>query len=114
MRRISDVFDVWFDSGSMPYAQVHYPFENAEWFEHHYPGDFIVDVVVGEVVLRREVVGLGLALLSDAGGELVGLVQVVRNRTEVVEELAEQVPAAVLAHDVGAEEEIAVAFDGVL
>ena len=33
MRRISDVFDVWFDSGSMPYAQVHYPFENAEWFE---------------------------------------------------------------------------------
>lgn len=32
MRRIEDVFDVWFDSGSMPYAQVHYPFENADWF----------------------------------------------------------------------------------
>ena len=32
MRRIEDVFDVWFDSGSMPYGQVHYPFENAEWF----------------------------------------------------------------------------------
>jgi isoleucyl-tRNA synthetase len=45
MRRISDVLDVWFDSGSMPYAQVHYPFENAEWFEHHYPGDFIVEYV---------------------------------------------------------------------
>ena len=43
MRRISDVLDVWFDSGSMPYAQVHYPFDNADWFEHHYPGDFIVE-----------------------------------------------------------------------
>ena len=45
MRRIGDVFDVWFDSGSMPYAQVHHPFENAEWFEHHYPGDFIVEYI---------------------------------------------------------------------
>ncbi len=45
MRRIPDVFDVWFDSGSMPYAQVHYPFENREWFEHHYPGDFIVEYI---------------------------------------------------------------------
>ncbi|GAA3576331.1 isoleucine--tRNA ligase [Microlunatus spumicola] len=45
MRRIGDVFDVWFDSGSMPYAQVHYPFENAGWFEHHYPGDFIVEYI---------------------------------------------------------------------
>jgi isoleucyl-tRNA synthetase len=45
MRRIEDVLDVWFDSGSMPYAQVHYPFENHEWFEHHYPGDFIVEYI---------------------------------------------------------------------
>ncbi len=45
MRRISDVLDVWFDSGSMPFAQVHYPFENADWFEHHYPGDFIVEYI---------------------------------------------------------------------
>ncbi len=45
MARIGDVFDVWFDSGSMPYAQVHYPFENAGWFEHHYPGDFIVEYI---------------------------------------------------------------------
>ncbi len=45
MRRIEDIFDVWFDSGSMPYAQVHYPFENTEWFEHHYPGDFIVEYI---------------------------------------------------------------------
>ena len=45
MRRVPEVFDVWFDSGSMPYAQVHYPFENAEWFEHHYPSDFIVEYI---------------------------------------------------------------------
>ena len=45
MRRITDILDVWFDSGSMPYAQVHYPFENRDWFEHHYPGDFIVEYI---------------------------------------------------------------------
>ncbi len=45
MRRVSDVLDVWFDSGSMSYAQVHYPFENADWFEHHFPGDFIVEYI---------------------------------------------------------------------
>lgn len=43
MRRVSDVFDCWFESGSMPYAQVHYPFENKEWFEKHFPADFIVE-----------------------------------------------------------------------
>lgn len=45
MRRIPDVLDCWFESGSMPYAQVHYPFENTDWFEHHYPGDFIVEYI---------------------------------------------------------------------
>lgn len=45
MRRVADVLDVWFDSGSMSFAQVHYPFENAEWFEHHFPGDFIVEYI---------------------------------------------------------------------
>ncbi len=45
MRRIEDVFDVWFDSGSMPYAQVHYPFENVDWFDTHFPGDFIVEYI---------------------------------------------------------------------
>ncbi|MGA8851026.1 MAG: isoleucine--tRNA ligase [Aeromicrobium sp.] len=51
MRRVTDVLDVWFDSGSMPYAQVHYPFENAEWFDGadsaggHFPGDFIVEYI---------------------------------------------------------------------
>ena len=39
------MLDVWFDSGSMPYAQVHYPFENPDWFEHHFPGDFIVEYI---------------------------------------------------------------------
>ncbi len=45
MVRITDVFDVWFDSGSMPFAQVHYPFENTEWFEGHNPADFIVEYI---------------------------------------------------------------------
>ena len=51
MRRIEDVLDVWFDSGSMPYAQVHYPFENRDWFDGtagadaHFPGDFIVEYI---------------------------------------------------------------------
>ncbi|MDP4816705.1 MAG: class I tRNA ligase family protein, partial [Pontimonas sp.] len=45
MRRIPDVLDVWFDSGSMPFAQVHYPFENHEWFDSHNPSDFIVEYI---------------------------------------------------------------------
>ena len=43
MRRVPEVLDCWFESGSMPFAQVHYPFENRDWFEGHYPGDFIVE-----------------------------------------------------------------------
>lgn len=45
MRRVPEILDVWFDSGSMPFAQVHYPFENTGWFDHHYPGDFIVEYI---------------------------------------------------------------------
>ena len=45
MRRVNDVLDVWFDSGSMSFAQVHYPFENTDWFEEHFPGDFIVEYI---------------------------------------------------------------------
>jgi isoleucyl-tRNA synthetase len=45
MRRIEDVLDVWFDSGSMPFAQVHYPFENHDWFDEHSPADFIVEYI---------------------------------------------------------------------
>ncbi|MQA07068.1 MAG: isoleucine--tRNA ligase [Pseudonocardiaceae bacterium] len=43
MRRVPEVLDCWFESGSMPFAQVHYPHENSDWFEYHYPGDFIVE-----------------------------------------------------------------------
>lgn len=45
MRRIPDVLDVWFDSGSMPFAQAHYPFENQTWFDEHQPADFIVEYI---------------------------------------------------------------------
>jgi isoleucyl-tRNA synthetase len=45
MRRVTDVLDCWFESGSMPFAQVHYPFENREWFDGHFPGDFIVEYI---------------------------------------------------------------------
>lgn len=43
MRRVPEVLDCWFESGSVPFAQKHYPFENKEWFESHFPCDFIVE-----------------------------------------------------------------------
>lgn len=43
MRRVEDVFDCWFESGSMPYGQAHYPFENKDRFEQRFPADFIVE-----------------------------------------------------------------------
>ncbi len=43
MKRVPEVLDCWFESGSMPYAQVHYPFENKEHFESHFPADFICE-----------------------------------------------------------------------
>lgn len=45
MNRVTDVMDVWFDSGAMPYAQCHYPFENKELFESQFPADFIAEGV---------------------------------------------------------------------
>lgn len=42
-KRVPEVLDCWFESGSMPYGQCHYPFENKEWFESHFPTDFIVE-----------------------------------------------------------------------
>ncbi|MGO2191746.1 MAG: class I tRNA ligase family protein, partial [Brachybacterium sp.] len=42
---VEEIFDVWFDSGSMPFAQMHYPFENTERFESHNPADFIVEYI---------------------------------------------------------------------
>ncbi|EOA32665.1 hypothetical protein CARUB_v10015963mg [Capsella rubella] len=43
LRRVEDVFDCWFESGSMPYAYIHYPFENKELFEKNFPGDFVAE-----------------------------------------------------------------------
>ena len=43
LRRVPEVFDCWFESGSMPYAQAHYPFENRKEFEDGFPGDFIAE-----------------------------------------------------------------------
>jgi isoleucyl-tRNA synthetase len=43
LKRITEVFDCWFESGSMPYAQVHYPFENKKAFEDCFPADFIAE-----------------------------------------------------------------------
>ena len=45
MRRVADVLDCWFESGSMPFAEVHFPFENKAWFEEHFPADFIVEYI---------------------------------------------------------------------
>lgn len=45
MRRVPEVLDCWFESGSMPFAQAHYPFENRDWFDSHFPGDFIVEYI---------------------------------------------------------------------
>jgi isoleucyl-tRNA synthetase len=45
MRRIPDILDCWFESGSMPFAQLHYPFEHTQRFEEHFPADFIVEYV---------------------------------------------------------------------
>ncbi len=43
MERIPDVFDCWFESGAMPFASCHYPFENKDWFEKNFPADFITE-----------------------------------------------------------------------
>ncbi|XP_071716539.1 isoleucine--tRNA ligase, cytoplasmic-like [Rutidosis leptorrhynchoides] len=43
LHRVEDVFDCWFESGSMPYAYIHYPFENKEFFDKNFPGDFVAE-----------------------------------------------------------------------
>jgi isoleucyl-tRNA synthetase len=43
LKRVPQVLDCWFESGAMPFAQVHYPFENKEWFDAHFPADFIAE-----------------------------------------------------------------------
>ena len=45
MRRVPEVLDCWFESGAMPFASVHYPFESSDWFDEHFPADFIVEYI---------------------------------------------------------------------
>lgn len=45
MTRVPEVLDCWFESGAMPFAQVHYPFEKKEWFHENFPGDFIAEYI---------------------------------------------------------------------
>ena len=45
MSRVPEVLDCWFESGAMPFAQVHYPFEKKDWFNHNFPGDFIAEYI---------------------------------------------------------------------
>ena len=81
MRRIQDVLDCWFESGSMPYAQNHYPFENKEFVEEHFPADFICEgldqtrgwfytlVIIGAALFEKPAfyncVTNGIVLTSD-------------------------------------------------
>lgn len=83
MRRVADVMDVWFDSGAMPFAQWHYPFEHKKRFEQNFPADFIVEgldqtrgwfytlhalaVMIKDSVAYRNVIVNGLVL--DENGE---------------------------------------------
>lgn len=63
-RRVEDVFDCWFESGSMPYGQVHYPFERGEWFRDHNPADFIVEYAAQTRGWFYTLMVLGVALFD--------------------------------------------------
>ena len=97
MKRIPEVLDCWFESGSMPYAQMHYPFENKERFEENFPADFICEgldqtrgwfytlVILGAALFDRpafkNVVVNGLVLAEDGRKMSKSL----RNYTDPVE-----------------------------
>ena len=66
MRRVEEVLDCWFESGSMPYAQVHFPFESVEWFQSHFPADFIVEYVGQTRAWFYNLHVLGTALFDSA------------------------------------------------
>ena len=65
MRRVSDVLDCWFESGAMPYAQNHYPFENKSQFEATFPGDFIVEYIAQTRGWFYTLVVLSAALFNE-------------------------------------------------
>ncbi|MBI1276131.1 isoleucine--tRNA ligase [bacterium] len=64
LRRVPEVLDCWFESGSMPYAQSHYPFEREEWFNQHNPADFIVEYAAQTRGWFYTMVVLGTALFD--------------------------------------------------
>jgi len=66
MRRVDEVLDCWFESGSMPFAQLHYPFENKERFETHFPGDFIVEYIAQTRGWFYTLMVMGTALFDKA------------------------------------------------
>lgn len=66
MHRIPDVFDCWFESGSMPFASCHYPFENKEWFDKNFPADFITEATDQTRGWFYTLVVLGVALFGRA------------------------------------------------
>ena len=64
LKRVPEVLDCWFESGSMSFAQVHYPFENKEWFETHFPADFIVEYLAQTRGWFYTMMVLGTALFN--------------------------------------------------
>ena len=66
MRRVEDVFDCWFESGSMPFASCHYPFENKQWFEKNFPADFITEATDQTRGWFYTLVVMGVALFGKA------------------------------------------------
>src|SRR5690606_6916954 len=65
MRRVPEVLDCWFESGSMPYAQIHYPFENEDRFDRRYPADFIAEGIDQTRGWFYTLVVLGTALFDE-------------------------------------------------
>ncbi len=64
IKRIPDVLDCWFESGAMPFASVHYPFENKDWFEDNFPADFIVEYLAQTRGWFYTLVVLGVSLFD--------------------------------------------------
>lgn len=66
MKRIPDVFDCWFESGSMPFASLHYPFENKDIFDKNYPADFIAESMDQTRGWFYSLINLGVGLFDKA------------------------------------------------
>src|SRR5207248_5957564 len=86
MRRVPEVIDTWFDSGSMPFAQWHYPFENRDKFERHYPADFIAEGVDQTRGWFYSLIAIATGL-GDALPRNSGLEGAAPYRTDVVNDL---------------------------